>query len=99
FDIDRELSTYLFNIFIINNLLGMVIFPFTIIMAFNPGVDGSWIFTVCLIVIGVLYLFRLFRGLQIGLNTPGVSLLYLFLYLCSLELAPLLVLFRITGTN
>jgi hypothetical protein len=99
FDMDRELSTYLFTIFIINNLLGIVIFPFTLLMAFNPGINGTWVFTICLVAIGLLYVLRLFRGLQIGLNTPGISLLYLFLYLCSLELAPLLVLFRIVGEN
>jgi len=99
FDMDRELSTYLFTIFIINNLLGIVIFPFTLLMAFNPGINGTWVFNICLVAIGLLYVLRLFRGLQIGLNTPGISLLYLFLYLCSLELAPLLVLFRIIGEN
>lgn len=99
FDMDRELTTYLFNIFIINNLLGLLLFPFTLLMIFNPGINGTWVFTLCMLVIALLYVFRLFRGIQIGLNTPGVSLLYLFLYLCSLEVVPLLILFRIVGEN
>lgn len=99
FDLDRELTTYLFNIFIINNLLGLILFPFTLLMVFNPALNGTWVFTLCLLAIAGLYIFRLFRGIQIGLNTPGVSLLYLFLYLCSLEVVPLLILFRIVGEN
>jgi len=97
FGLERELTAYLFTIFIINNVQGLVLFPFIVLMCYNPGIGVSWMITLCFIVIGFFYLFRLFRGLQIGLNVPGTSLLYLFLYLCTLELAPLLVMFRIAG--
>jgi hypothetical protein len=75
----------------------MLLFPFIVLMAYNPAVGGSWLMTISLLFIGLLYIFRLLRGLQIGLATPGFSLLYLFLYLCTLELAPMLVLLRMTG--
>lgn len=97
FGLDRELTTYLFTIFIINNVQGIILFPFITLMCFNPGFGAAWMTTAIISIIGFLYLFRLFRGLQIGLSTHGGSLLYLFLYLCTLELAPLLVVARLTG--
>lgn len=97
FDLDRELTIYLFNIFIINNVVGMLIFPAIVVLAFQPFVAGDWIWKSCLVLTGFFYVFRLFRGVQIGISTPGASPLYLFFYLCALELAPMLVLLRITG--
>lgn len=99
FDLEREMSTYLFNIFIINNFLGIVLLPFIIIMVYNPQAGGAWMLTASLVLIAAVYLFRIFRGILIGLGTPGVSLLYLFLYLCTLEIAPLLMLLRLTGAG
>ncbi|MBL7890070.1 MAG: DUF4271 domain-containing protein, partial [Bacteroidia bacterium] len=43
-----------------------------------------------------LFLFtRMVRGLIIGLNSVRVSKFYLFLYLCSLEILPLIVMIKI----
>jgi hypothetical protein len=97
FGLEKELTAYLFTIFIVNNIQGLLLFPFIVLMSYNPGMSISWMISVCLFLVGSLYVFRLFRGVQIGLNVPGTSLLHLFLYLCTLELAPLLVVFRIAG--
>lgn len=99
FDLDREFSTYLFNVFITNNALGMILFPFIVIMAYNRSINPAWLFSACLIITAVAFLYRLIRGVLIGLGTAGVRLHYLFLYLCALELAPLLVLVRLSSPN
>ena len=97
FDHDREFSSYLFNIFIINNALGMLLFPLIIILAFNRTINPVWLFNGSLVLISLGYVYRLARGILIGLRSPGVRLQYLFLYLCALELAPLLLLLRISN--
>ncbi|MFM2135278.1 MAG: hypothetical protein RL021_678 [Bacteroidota bacterium] len=97
FGLERELTTYLFTIFIVNNIQGLLLFPIIVLIAFQSGGSADWMFRMSFFIIGIFYVFRLFRGVQIGLNVPGASLLYLFLYLCTLELAPMLVLFRIIG--
>ncbi len=95
FDLDREMATYIFNIFLINNVLGLVLAPITALMAFNPFLDPVFLARLCLWLIAFAFLYRLFRGLLSGLSVPGTSPLYIFLYLCTLEIAPLLVLIRI----
>lgn len=97
FGLERELTTYLFTIFIVNNIQGLLLFPIIVLISFHPDSGTDWMFRLGFFIIGIFYVFRLFRGVQIGLNVPGSSLLYLFLYLCTLELAPLLVLIRIIG--
>lgn len=95
FDLDREMATYIFNIFIINNVLGLVLVPIVALMAYNPVIEPHFLAVLSLWIIGIAFLYRLLRGLASGLSVSGFSVLYLFLYLCTLEIAPLLVLIRI----
>jgi hypothetical protein len=99
FELERELTTYLFTVFIVNNVQGMILFPIIVLLSYHPLIEVSWLFSLAFVVITVLYIFRLFRGIQIGLGVHRTSLLYLFLYLCTLELAPLLVVYRIASAS
>jgi hypothetical protein len=91
---EREMASYIFNIFLINNILGMALLPFVLIIAYNESVSISWIITIPVILIAIAFGWRIFRGIQIALGSNSFSPLYLFLYLCTLEIAPLLVLIR-----
>ena len=42
FGLERELTTYLFTIFIVNNIQGLLLFPFIVLMSYNPGMSISW---------------------------------------------------------
>ncbi len=95
FEHEREMATYIFNIFLINNLLGMALLPFICIYAYNENLSFSWLLTIPLILAIAAYCWRIFRGIQIGLGISPFSPLYLFLYLCALEIAPLMILLRV----
>jgi hypothetical protein len=95
FEQEREMATYVFNIFLINNILGIALLPFICIYAYNESLAFPWLLTIPLILAVVSYCWRIFRGLQIGLGISPFSPLYLFLYLCALEIAPLMILIRI----
>ena len=95
FDLDREMATYIFNIFLINNVLGLILVPLVALMAYNPIISSHFLAILSLWLIGIAFCYRLFRGLLSGLSVSGFSPIYLFLYLCTLEIAPLLVLIRI----
>ena len=41
------------------------------------------------------FLYRILRGILIGMASPDRSPVYLFLYICALEFAPLLVLIKV----
>ena len=95
FGLGREMSTYIFNIFIINNLLGLALIPFVAVILFAAIPDTSIPIITALCLIGVAYLYRIGRGILIAVRYSGFSPVYLFLYLCALEIAPLLVLMKL----
>lgn len=95
FNLNREMATYIFNTFLINNILGIAILPFVCLIAYNQLLPTSLLILISVILAGIAFAYRMFRGVLVGLSMPSFSLLYLFLYLCTLEIAPLLILIRI----
>ncbi len=95
FNLNREMATYIFNTFLINNILGIAILPFVCLIAYNQLLPTSLLILISVILAGLAFAYRMFRGVLVGLSMPSFSLLYLFLYLCTLEIAPLLILIRI----
>ena len=95
FEQEREMATYIFNVFLVNNVLGMALLPFICIITYNELINFSLFVTITLILVITGFAWRIFRGIQIGWSAAVFSPLYLFLYLCTLEIAPLIILMRI----
>lgn len=82
-------EAYTKNLFLFNNLAGILILPFVLYLAYTPSLTGLYV------VWGMLALLNLGKALQgaaIGFQQPGFSVYYLILYLCAVELAPMLIL-------
>jgi hypothetical protein len=45
------------------------------------------------------FVLRLFRGFLISVSEQNVGIIYIFLYLCGLEILPLLILIKFLMTN
>jgi hypothetical protein len=75
----------------------MALIPVVFLLAYNESMQGSALIVKPLVLAAIAFLWRLFRGLQIGLGAGSFSPLYLFLYLCTLEIAPLMVLIRLAA--
>ena len=97
FNLGREMSTYIFNIFIINNLLGIALVPFVALILFGNWIDSTVLIITAVSIIGIAWLYRIGRGILIAARYPDFSPVYLFLYLCALEIAPLLVLVKLVS--
>jgi hypothetical protein len=93
-DGDFGLEEYIFNLFLFAEIGALVLFPIVLIASYVPlhGAEwwlwfgvGFWVFT---------YFWRLFRGVMSAFQhrTP---MIYIILYLCALEILPLLVVFRV----
>lgn len=94
FRIDKAISTYIFNIFLINNIIGILLIPLVLLAAFFPVESQFFIWTGIGMLLGS-FLYRLFRGIVIWTSLARFSLYYLILYLCALEIAPLLIIFKL----
>jgi hypothetical protein len=65
------------------------------LLAFSTNISATWVIYCAVFIIGGAFLYSTIRGLLVGITSPVSSIYYLFLYLCTLEFAPLLVLIKI----
>ena len=77
--------------FLFDRVMGITLFPIVVFMFFSP-INSSPILVTFSVVIIVLFLgVKIFWLWKIGIGGFGLSRYYLFLYLCTLEILPLLV--------
>ena len=92
---ERPAAMYIFNVFLMIMFAGLVLLPANMLIAYAPSELRSLIFQVSIGILGLLFLYRLVRAIGIWIGIPGFSFLYLFLYLCAFEIAPLLIIWKI----
>jgi len=89
---------YLFNIRNHHHILGLLLWPIVAAIAWMPHQD-SWFFLFSgLILTGLINFLYLIRGARILLK-KHYSIFYLFLYLCTLEILPLLLFLKVLQTS
>jgi len=84
---------YLYNMFIFNKLLGLAAVPFIFLILYTPDVLQKILFWASVLVASGIIFMRLIRGLVFSYR-KDISIFYLFLYLCALEISPLVLLYR-----
>jgi len=89
-----ETIEYLFNLNNYNRILGIFLFPVVAIIAFSPILKSEFFVYLGLFLVIISYGMSLQRGILILLKKQ-FSIVYLFLYLCTLEILPLLLIFKI----
>ncbi|MES2761810.1 MAG: DUF4271 domain-containing protein [Bacteroidota bacterium] len=94
-DLARE---YLFNVFVFAQTIGILIFPLIICLQFTKY-PTEWFLYPALIICAGFYGLRMFRGFIISSAEQNIGILYLFLYLCALEILPMLVLIKFLLVN
>ena len=81
---------YIYNMFLYNRIIGLIIFPAVAIMPYIAATVTPFI---VFAVIAISYLLKIWRIFQI-INDQNVSFFYFILYLCTLEILPLLLLIK-----
>ncbi len=90
----EETGEYLFNHDNFNRVTGLILFPIVTLIAFSPFERTDILLFVGGSVLVGFYILLLGRGISILLKKQ-FSIFYLFLYLCSLEFLPLLLIYKI----
>ncbi len=95
FPIGKEVDAYQFTIMIFNIVIGLILVPVVLIIAYAPpSITGLVVFG-ALGLLGLIYLFLGLRGLFIGNRFMADNKFHFLLYLCAVEIAPLLVIYKI----
>ena len=94
FRTESVISEYVHNNFIINKSLGIVLFPITIALCYMPDSLAGILLVTGLALIGAGIIFKMIRGYQIIIR-KDVLFFYLILYLCTLEILPLVLGYKV----
>jgi hypothetical protein len=84
---------YLYHIFIFNKLMGILILPMLLFVVYTRGILQEVVIWASLAGIGAVMIMRIIRGIAFSLK-KDISIFYMFLYLCALEISPLVLLYR-----
>ncbi len=87
-------DSYIFIIFLICKIIGIMLLPFIVLIAFAQASIASATAVFSLLVLGLLFLLRFFRSYGILQNQLKVSRFHFFLYLTGIEIIPLLLIYK-----
>ncbi len=92
FNAKESAHQYQLNTLMFNHFAGIIMLPIAIVSFYSESVEyliaGS-------LIIMLIMAYRIIRGVFIGMANKSYSLFYLFLYLCSLEILPILLLYKV----
>ena len=89
----KIMREYLYNIFIFNKLSGLLVLPLTFLLVYTRGTLQGMFFIFIIFVLSAIVIMRLIRGVVFSYRKE-VLFFYKFLYLCALDIAPLVLLYR-----
>lgn len=93
----KSFANYNATIFLYNKAYGIVLLPLLFFIPFVPENLTKFFFLLSLILFILFYFARILRGFQVGIKNK-ISIFYLILYLCTLEVLPLLFLYHTLTT-
>lgn len=94
FNISKSISNYTFVIFLINKVIGVLLLPIILLMAFALPNIAFISIIIAFSFIVILFICRYwlsFKSVRIGVK---ISALHFFLYLCAVEILPMVLLFK-----
>lgn len=91
FGYPEMMNTYIFTLYLVNKVLGIILLPFILILAFSPPVLAKLAFNISLFIIIVMIIYRYIRAWPAVQNQVSFNKFHFFLYLCGFEIAPILI--------
>ncbi|HEX4956732.1 MAG TPA: DUF4271 domain-containing protein [Lacibacter sp.] len=95
FGMKTATETYMFIVFLINKVAGIAILPFLLVIAFALPEIASVGVTLSLVLVTGLFLYRFLRAYQPVQSEIKVSRLHFFIYFLAVEIAPLLIIYKV----
>ena len=87
-------NTYIFIIFLINKILGILLLPFIVVMAFSIPVLIKVSILIAILLTALMFLLRFFRSYGLLQNQLKISRTHFLLYITGIEIMPLLLIYK-----
>lgn len=88
----NESFEYLVTNIIYNIVTGLLAFPFVFAGFYG---DSKWCLIAALLIFAAGFLLKFVRSIFVGITAQSFPVVYLFLYLCTLEILPFLVIYKL----
>lgn len=99
FPVQKEISRYHFLIIIYGIVIGFLLVPFNLLLAFGPqGWLRMTVYT-ALIVIGLIYVYRYIRGMAIASKFLVFHKFHFLLYICTIEITPVIIILKLAQSG
>lgn len=87
-------NTYIFIIFLINKILGIVLLPFIVVMAFSVPILIKVSALTAILFTVLMFLLRFFRSYGLLQNQLKISQAHFIMYIVGIEIVPVLLIYR-----
>lgn len=94
FDVKEATDAYIFAVYLINKILGVILIPLTLLIAFSKPLIINITITISLLLIVLLYIYRYLVSFAPVRKEVKVSVLHFFLYIFAFEIMPLLLIYK-----
>ena len=98
FEVDEIMNVYVFHKITFNNYIGLILLPINILLIFTLNSSKTFVYIVLFILITINI-----TGFLISIKSHQKviksNLFYFILYLCALEIAPYLILYKVLNSN
>jgi hypothetical protein len=95
FNTKEAAGSYVFVVFLVNKVLGVMLIPFLMVLAFSDTLIIEVSTTICAGLVGILLLYRYWVSYMAVRNKLKVNPIHFFLYLCAVELLPLILIYKV----
>lgn len=99
FNVSEATNAYTFIVFLVNKVLGIILIPFVLVLTYSPEPFMKVATTISLGICSMLFVYRYLIGFGAIRNNLKVSALHFFLYLCAVELLPLVLIYKLLLDN
>lgn len=99
FPISKEIDLYSFIIMIFGVLMGLLLAPVNVFFAYADAPTAQMIIIGMAIVLGIVYGLKALRSLFLVQNVIFSDFFHFLLYLCAIEIVPILLILKIINTK
>ena len=94
FDIKDVAAAYIFIVFVVNKMIGILLLPLAVIFAYTSSQLQSTALTLAACMAALLLLYRIVLTYRTVHQQVKVNPFHFFIYLCAFEIAPLLLIYK-----
>ncbi len=95
FPVEKEVKLYNFQIVVFAIVIGLILTPVNILLAYGPEPLSNNLIYLSLVLLALIYIFRYLRSLLIANRFLLFHKFHFLLYICSVEIAPVMVLVKL----